>query len=94
MAGRSTANLLTRATTIVAGLFFLTSIVLSIMSGGAGSGRSILENVAEPVPTLPSGSTEAVPGLGGQGVGSGTTSENPAATSEEVPSDAGVPLDE
>ena len=51
---RAAANFLTRATGVLAGLFFLTSIVLSIVSGaGADRSRSII--------------TDGVPAGGGQG---------------------------
>ena len=37
MTGRSTANLLTRTTAILAGAFFLTSITLAYLAGGAST---------------------------------------------------------
>jgi preprotein translocase subunit SecG len=44
MTGRSTANLLTRTTAILAGAFFLTSIALAYLAGGASiTPRSVLD---------------------------------------------------
>jgi preprotein translocase subunit SecG len=41
MTGRSTANLLTRTTAIMAALFMVTSIVLAILAGGPRVARSV-----------------------------------------------------
>ena len=46
MTGRGQANALTRATAILAGLFFITSIGLTILSGYSGAPRSILDGAA------------------------------------------------
>jgi preprotein translocase subunit SecG len=63
MSGRTTANLLTRTTAILAGSFMATSILLAILSGGAQRG-SVLERAPELAPiTLPI----PVPGGGGFG---------------------------
>lgn len=62
MTGRSTANLLTRATAVLAALFIVTSLTLARLAGGEREARSILdqppavteEKPAEPaVPTAP-----------------------------------------
>jgi preprotein translocase subunit SecG len=42
MTSRGTANILTRATAILAGLFFVTSLMLSILAGYNGKPTSIL----------------------------------------------------
>ena len=42
MSNRGTANLLTRATAILAGLFFVTSLVLSILAGFSRKPTSII----------------------------------------------------
>jgi preprotein translocase subunit SecG len=57
MTGRSTANLLTRATAILAGCFFLTSIGLALLSGGSRAPSSIIDQA--PAPSSPA--TPAVP---------------------------------
>lgn len=43
MTGRATANLLTRATAVIAALFMLTSLTLAILAGGDRESRSILD---------------------------------------------------
>jgi preprotein translocase subunit SecG len=53
MSGRSTANLLTRMTAVLAGLFFLTSIVLAYIAGGTGTPRSIVDQPAPASSSLP-----------------------------------------
>ncbi len=58
MTGRSTANLLTRTTAILAALFFATSIVLVLIASHRTPSRSLIEapatsGPAAPVPALP-----------------------------------------
>ncbi len=57
LTGRGTANLLTRATAILAGCFMLTSIGLTILASGSGERRSIMDEpaVMAPVQEEPSG---------------------------------------
>jgi len=64
MTSRGTANVLTRATAILAGLFFLTSLLLSILAGVGHKPTSILEG-GQSAPTAPG----APPPLGGSGGG-------------------------
>ncbi len=45
MSGRSQANLLTRATAVLAGLFMLTSLTLTIIAGDRGEQRSIVDEI-------------------------------------------------
>lgn len=47
MTGRGQANLLTRTTAILAGLFFLTSLLLSILAGYGGSSTSLINSVPQ-----------------------------------------------
>jgi preprotein translocase subunit SecG len=59
MTTRSTANLLTRTTAILAGLFMLTSIVLAIFAGTHSRPASIVDNLpvegtAPAAPSAPS----------------------------------------
>jgi preprotein translocase subunit SecG len=49
MTGRSTANLLTRTTAILAACFFVTSIALAFLAGHQSAPRSIIESA----PTAP-----------------------------------------
>ncbi len=94
MTSRGTANVLTRATAILAGLFFVTSLVLSILAGYGRQPSSILG-------TTPAGQTApAAPGApaGGQGGGllnrlgggSSAPSETPTAPAP-APSGPTVP---
>jgi preprotein translocase subunit SecG len=57
MTGRSTANLLTRTTAILAAAFFMTSVVLVVLSQHSGAPRSLLDQGPAPstreVPTAP-----------------------------------------
>lgn len=56
MTARGQANLLTRATAILAALFIVTSIMLAILSGNRGTPRSILD---APAPTAPAAPAES-----------------------------------
>jgi preprotein translocase subunit SecG len=58
MTGRSTANLLTRTTAILAGAFFLTSVLLVVLSNRGSAPHSLLDQGAPttqeaPVPPPP-----------------------------------------
>lgn len=57
MAPRRTADVLTRATTILAGTFFLTSLLLAILAEHRGPAKSILDEL----PAQPSSATKVVP---------------------------------
>jgi preprotein translocase subunit SecG len=61
MTGRSTANLLTRTTAILAACFFVTSIGLALLSGNKGTPRSLVDQPAAPAPAAPEPSTPSVP---------------------------------
>jgi len=50
MTGRGQANALTRATAILAGLFFITSIALTVMATSTRAPRSILDGTAPAAP--------------------------------------------
>ena len=52
MTSRGTANVLTRATAVLAGLFFVTSLMLSILAGLNRKPTSILQG-GRPAPTAP-----------------------------------------
>ena len=81
MTSRGTANVLTRATAILAGLFFVTSLALSILAGVGHKPGSILEG-GQSAPTAPG----APPPLGGGGgllnqLQGGSSPATPAAPS-------------
>jgi preprotein translocase subunit SecG len=64
MTSRGTANVLTRATAILAGLFFVTSLLLSILAGINRKPTSIIQG-GQGAPTAPGAPTP----LGGGGGG-------------------------
>ncbi|MBM6595747.1 preprotein translocase subunit SecG [Microvirga pudoricolor] len=64
MTGRGQANALTRATAILAALFFVTSLALTILATRGGAPRSILDGTA---PAAPAGQ-QAPAGQGGGNV--------------------------
>jgi preprotein translocase subunit SecG len=64
MSSRGTANVLTRATAILAGLFFATSLILSILAGFSRAPTSIIQG-GQSSPTAPGGT----PPLSGDGGG-------------------------
>ena len=78
MSNRGTANVLTRATGILAAMFFATSLFLSILASYERKPRSILDSGSTPAaPSAP-----AIPGAGGgvlNQLGGGTPQPTPAA---------------
>ncbi|MGH6727540.1 MAG: preprotein translocase subunit SecG [Pseudolabrys sp.] len=65
MTSRGTANVLTRATAILAGLFFLTSLVLSILAGLSHKPTSILQGGGQGTPATAPGTAPPLGGGGG-----------------------------
>ena len=61
MSSRGTANLLTRATAVLAGLFFATSLILSILAGMNRKPTSILQG-GRPAPVAPGPNAPLSPG--------------------------------
>jgi preprotein translocase subunit SecG len=95
MTSRGTANVLTRATAILAGLFFLTSLALSILAGYGRQPTSILGTPAgQSAPATPGGPVVPAQGggllnrLGGQPPG---TQNAPAPAQPAAPSGPAVP---
>ena len=88
MSSRGTANVLTRATGILAAMFFATSLFLSILASFDRKPRSIIDSGSTPAaPSAP-----AVPGTGGgvlNQLGGGTPQPAPAAPA--APSGPQVP---
>ena len=69
MSSRGTANVLTRATGILAGLFFFTSLVLSILAGIERRPTSVIDSGAPATLPAPGGSGPVAPiSPGGRGV--------------------------
>lgn len=67
MTGRGQANALTRATAILAGLFFLTSITLSVLASQGRSQRSLIDGAgtARPGAAAPASPVIPAPTQGG-----------------------------
>ncbi len=61
MTGRGTANLLTRATAVLAVAFFVLSLSLAYLSRGTGQPRSILDAPAINTPVAPGAPPAAPP---------------------------------
>ncbi len=62
MTGRSTANLLTRTTAILAAVFMMTSILLVIMNSPSKAPRSLIDEGPVPsAPTMPAAPVTPVP---------------------------------
>ena len=61
MSGRGTANLLTRVTAVLAALFMLSSLLLSILAANTSGPRSIIEGV--PAPSAPAPMAPAEPAV-------------------------------
>jgi len=76
---RGSANVLSRATTILAGLFMVTSLALTVLKPG---GSSVLDSLQEPAasasPASPSSPGAAVPGAS-------TPAATPAPTASPTP---------
>src|SRR5690348_3276710 len=60
MTGRSTANLLTRATALLAAAFFATSIALAWLAGNSSGPRSVI-STGTTAPAAPARSAPATP---------------------------------
>jgi preprotein translocase subunit SecG len=65
LTSRGTANVLTRTTAILAALFFLTSLMLSILAGLERKPRSVLEGQTPPAGQPAAPGTPAPPPSGG-----------------------------
>jgi preprotein translocase subunit SecG len=65
MTSRGSANVLTRATAILAGLFFLTSLLLSILAGMNRAPSSIIRGGQSAPPTAPGSPPPLNSGSGG-----------------------------
>ena len=63
MTARGTANLLTKATAILAACFFLTSIGLAILAGSGTKQTSIVDEVLNSAPAVPADSAPSEPSV-------------------------------
>src|SRR5262245_19807512 len=96
MTGRGTANVLTRATAILAACFMLTSLILVILPQLGGHRPSIVpqplpvqQQQMPAVPTAPAGQTSGTNSSGTNS--SGTTGQAPAAPAAPVPATPSAP---
>ncbi|AWN35007.1 preprotein translocase subunit SecG [Methylobacterium radiodurans] len=92
MTGRGQANALTRATAILAALFFVTSMTLAVMSHRAAGPRSILDGAGtnQPARQQPGGADNLLDTLRQQ-QNQGTTSAPGAAPAAPAPSQPAGP---
>jgi preprotein translocase subunit SecG len=90
MTGRTTANLLTRTTAIVAALFFLTSIALAMMAASQRAPRSLIElpasNAPPSLPAAPGSTTIPIPSV------PPPAASPPAAPAPAAPAQPSAPL--
>ncbi len=63
LTGRGTANLLTRTTAILAACFMVSSLVLTILAGGASERRSIVDELPATVPAQEAPAQPAAPSV-------------------------------
>lgn len=83
MSARGAANFLTRATAILAGLFMLTSLGLSVLANGQG-GSSIVDQIQQQQsPVLVPSDVPATPAV--PAPAAGDSAPAPAATPDAVP---------
>jgi preprotein translocase subunit SecG len=87
---RGAANLLTRATAILAGLFFLTSIGLTILSQHTGQTNSVLDTSNQQSTQQPSGSEPQLPNTALPKSAPEPTTDN-APTEPAAPAEPQVP---
>lgn len=59
--GRAAGNLLTRATAILATLFFITSLALAILANQSRDGGSIVDDIKQPTPATSQSAPEQAP---------------------------------
>jgi len=92
MTGRGQANALTRATAILAALFFTTSMALAILSHRSAAPRSILEGTGTSQPATPPNAGNLLDTLRGQnGAQPSTQPGTPAQVPETAPAQPAVP---
>jgi preprotein translocase subunit SecG len=85
MTSRGTANVLTRATAILAGLFFVTSLMLSILAGINRKPNSILQG-GQSAPSAP-----GAPAPLGSGSGGGLLNQLQGSTPPAAPAAPAAP---
>ena len=72
--GRGATDFITRATMVLGGAFFVTSLALALLSSGAGRSRSLIQEQARQVtPVAPAPTTQQTPASGAGAPTSGGT---------------------
>ncbi|MEE2691591.1 MAG: preprotein translocase subunit SecG [Pseudomonadota bacterium] len=88
MTGRGAATALTRTTSVLAALFFVTSITLAIFAGGRETNDSLIEELTRPAPASPTTETGAPPATTADDLlrtlGAGASDEPAPATTEDT----------
>jgi len=93
MTGRGQANALSRATGILAAMFFATSILMSVIAGWSRAPRSIMDSPAPASSSVPAPETTKAPGslldqlkqMQNQPGGGAPIAPAPAAPAQEPP---------
>ena len=70
--GRGATDFITRATMVLGGAFFLTSLVLALMSSTPGRGRSLIQEQARRAAPAAVPAPQVPPPVQGTGTGAGT----------------------
>ena len=91
MTGRGTANVLTRATALLAVGFFVTSLALSWIAGLGRKPASIINTGGTPAREAPAGPPEAPLGGSGHGVLDQLRGNAPPANAPSAPTAPGTP---
>jgi preprotein translocase subunit SecG len=82
---RGSANVLTKATTILAGVFMVTCLLLSILRPGSSG---ILDRVKTPTPASPGPAASKAPGSGAPAASPAASAPAPPATTPAAPPSA------
>jgi preprotein translocase subunit SecG len=88
MTARGAANLLTRSTTVLAGLFIGSSILLAVLAAGTNKAKPVDTSLAEATAPKPAPATPPLVGMPGMPGGTPAPATAPATT----PAPAGVPI--
>lgn len=91
MTGRSTANLLTRTTAILAACFFATSIALVLLAAQRSGPSSIIDQGPAPTAPAPAAPASGAPTPGAPAPAVPPASEAPAAPTAPAPAGPAAP---
>jgi len=93
MTGRSTANLLTRTTAVIAGLFFLTSVLLVVLAAHRGEGTLQIDRpVPASAPPATPGQTPPASGTTAPPSGSSQPAAPPTPAAPPPPAEPSAPV--